>query len=91
MKYIPLLTMLACTKHIHHKDMISVKTGMTYDQVVLQLGPPNMLFETKTDQYIDTKQYFKRETYIYRSHEGQNYIKPCYFVFADGILIAIQC
>jgi len=91
MKYLTLLTMLSCTKHIHHKDMLTVKPGMTYEQVVQQLGLPNKLATTKPMQTKSGK-FETAQIYVWKSHENMNdRIRECYFSFVNNNLIIVTC
>ena len=91
MKYISLLTMLACTKHIHHKDMLNVKPGMTYDQVVQEIGLPNKLSNTQPME-VSPGEFKTVQIYVWKSHENSNdWMKDCYFSFVDGNLVIVKC
>ena len=91
MKYLIFSTFICCTKHIHHKDILPVKPGMKYEQVIEQLGPPNRLLGTEPIQ-SPTGEFKTFQTYIWKSHENINdSIKNCYFIFIDNTLMSVKC
>ena len=91
MIYIPLLTMMmACTKHIHHKDMLTVKPGMTYEQVVQQIGLPNALTRTQPIK-VNSGEFKTVQIYVWKSHDRNDWVKDCYFSFVEDTLVIVDC
>ena len=91
MKYLTLITTLACTKHIHNRDMLAVKPGMTYEQVTQEIGLPNKLVRTEPIK-TQSGNFETARIYVWKSHENMNdWIKDCYFSFIDDTLIQVKC
>jgi len=81
-----------CIPHIHTEDLTKVQIGMNYQEVLVILGEPQQRSFSKISYYIDTKEPYLHEAYVYKSHQNSTEsLRNCFLIFTDKILREVNC
>jgi hypothetical protein len=95
MKILSLLLLSGCVKHIHNSDLLDVEVGMSYNEVVQEIGRPHRTFSAKIEHYAGTQILYNHEIFIYRANnewlDSNGGRSDCYFVYADRVLRQFNC